>query len=451
MRVTAFMCAKEKNVTRPTFAAYRAHVNQIIAAAIAAAQPEPIIRRWLRREGQFLLLPDFTYSLESGRLFIVSVGKAAIAMAQAAANILGPYAGSSHMPLGIVISKPTTADLPPAYAYYQGGHPIPSAQSVRAAQAVARFLSATQPGDLVLCLISGGSSALLTNPAVPLATWQALNQALLLSGCSIHEINLIRQHLDPIKGGGLAALAAPAACVTLILSDVIGNPMDLIGSGPTVPTPRHRQKALAVLEQSGALQRMDPAAAADVIAHIQTETPAATAPLHNHIVGDINLAAQAACQAAQAIGFTAQTLTTHLEGEAREAGKFAAAVAKSAGAYHCWVLGGETTVTVNGSGVGGRNQELALAAAISLEGWNERVVASAATDAEDGPTEVAGAMVTGETLAAARALGVDGRAYLANNDSYHFFQTLGDGHIWADRGSNVNDLTLALAYAVAAQ
>lgn len=427
----------------PEFVAYRTHVNQIVAAAIAAAQPEHVIRRSVRREGRFLLLPDFTYPLDSGRLFVVSVGKAAIAMAQTVAGIVGPNAGK-----GLVISKPAAAHLPPGYRYYQGGHPVPSVLSVQAAQATAHFLSATQPEDMVLCLISGGASALLTNPVIPLATWQALNEALLLSGCSIHDINLIRQHLDPIKGGGLAAMAAPAACVALILSDVIGNPIELIGSGPTVPTPRHKVKALTLLAQSGALQHIGQTAAASVREHILQETPTVTSPLHNHIVGDINLAAQAACQAAQSMGFTAQLLTTHLEGEAREAGKFAAAVAKNARPYHCWIMGGETTVTVRGSGMGGRNQELALAAAIALNGWPQRVVASAATDAEDGPTPVAGAMVTGNTLAAAAALGINGPACLANNDSYHFFQAVGDGHIWAEQGTNVNDLTLALAYAV---
>lgn len=427
----------------PEFAAYHIHVNQIITAAVAAAQPEHVIRHSLRRDGRFLLLPDFTYSLDSGRLFVVSVGKAAIAMAQATASILGPFAGR-----GVVISKPATANLPPGYSYYQGGHPIPSAQSIHATQSVARFLSATQPQDLVLCLISGGASALLTNPVIPLAAWQTLNQALLLSGYSINDVNLIRQHLDPIKGGGLAALAAPAACVTLILSDVIGNPIELIGSGPTVPAPRHGRKALAILEQSGVLRQIGQAAADRVVTHIQQEAPTVTTPLYHHIIGDINLAAQAACQAAQAIGFTAQVLTTHLEGEAREVGKFAAAVAKNARPHQCWILGGETTVTVRGSGAGGRNQELALAAAIALNGWTERVIASAATDAEDGPTPVAGAMVTGATLAAAAALGIDGPAFLANNDSYHFFQAVGDGHIWTAPGSNVNDLTLVLAYAV---
>ncbi|GAB4147281.1 MAG: glycerate kinase [Candidatus Promineifilaceae bacterium] len=427
----------------PEFVAYRTHVNQIVTATITAAQPEHVIRRNVRREGRFLLLPNFTYPLDSGRLFVVSVGKAAIAMAQTVARIMGPYAGK-----GLVISKPAAAHLPPGYSYYQGGHPIPSMQSIRAAQATVRFLSTTQPADIVLCLISGGASALLTNPVIPLATWQALNEALLRSGCTIHDINLIRQHLDPIKGGGLAALAAPAACVALILSDIIGNPIELIGSGPTVPTSRHRMQALTLLEQSGALRHLGQAAATSVREHILQETPTITSPLHNHIVGDINLAAQAACQAAQAMGFTAQVLTTHLEGEAREAGKFAAAVAKNSGAYHCWIMGGETTVTVRGSGVGGRNQELALAAAIALNGWDQRVVASVATDAEDGPTPVAGAMVTGDTLAAAAALGVKGSTFLANNDSYRFFQAVGDGHIQAEQGTNVNDLTLVLAYAV---
>lgn len=439
------LCAPIAMTPPPSFTDRSQHVQTLVAAAIAAARPEQAIAQHVQRVGERLVLPTWVYPLGRGRVYLISVGKSAAAMARAMAEQLGEV-----ITAGIVLGKENSAEIPPPLVYFQGGHPIPTPASVTATQAISRLVAAAGPDDLVLCLISGGASALLTVPVIPLPAWQALNQALLASGCPIEGVNCVRQHLDPIKGGGLATLAAPALCVSLIMSDVIGNRLEYIGSGPTTPTPRHNAQARALLDRYAVWSRLDTTTADLVREHLaRPDTPLKldAARLHNHIIGDVSLATTAAQAAARRLGFATEVLTTHLEGEAREVGRMAAALAMDAGPYRCLILGGETTVTLRGNGLGGRNQELALAAAIALEGWPQRVVASFATDAEDGPTPVAGAWVSGATLDEAAGRGLAARAYLDHNDSYHFFTELGQGHISAERGANVNDLLLILTYA----
>ena len=442
-------------MTPPPFSAHAAHVHALVNEAIAAAQPARVMAAHLRREGQMVLLPDYAFDLARGRLFLVSVGKAGVALARAAAAALG----EGGIAAGIVIAKQPTANLPAPLRYYQGSHPVPDEKSVAAATALADLLRHTRPQDLVLCLVSGGTSSLLSRPRLPLAPWQALNQALLHSGCPINELNHVRQQFDAIKGGGLARLAAPASVVTLILSDVVGYHLAHIGSGPTVITPLDAGKAQDILNAYNVWSRLDAATrrqVRDLLARpaVAEEAAASSAAItrnDHHIIGDVGLAARAAAAAATARGFTTRLLTTTLTGEARQVGRQIAATARALPPDQCHLYGGETTVTVQGDGYGGRNQEMALAAAISLAHHPNCVIAAFSTDADDGlhPADapaVAGAYVTGETVPQGMARGLDAARYLANSNSYAFFQALGEGHITAATGTNVNDPTLVLTY-----
>ena len=301
---------------------------------------------------------------------------------------------------------------------------------------------------MVVCLISGGGSALLTLPVpgMDLTDLQTLTGALLRSGATINEINAVRKHCSRIKGGNLARLAAPATLITLILSDVVGDPLDVIASGPTVPDPATVADAQAVLERYK-VQTQKPVPF--------RETPKPGDPVfeqvQNVVVGSNRLAALAAVEKARQLGYRTLLLGTYVEGEAREVAKVAAALAKGLRAHDdplpppaCIVWGGETTVTIRGKGKGGRNQELALAAALALEGWPGVLLMALATDGTDGPTDAAGAVITGETVARARSMGLDPWAALEANDSYTFFDKLGGLIRTGPTGTNVNDLLFVL-------
>jgi hydroxypyruvate reductase len=318
---------------------------------------------------------------------------------------------------------------------------------LRGARAVSELAQQATEHDLVICLISGGGSALLTRPAegLTLDDFQYLTDALLRSGATINEMNTVRKHCSDIKGGNLARLAAPAQLATLILSDVIGDPLDVIASGPTVPD------STTVAEAREILGRYRLGEAASL-----RETPKPGDPIfervQNVVVGSNRLAALAAVEEARRLGYQALLLGTYVEGEAREVAQVAAALAKGMRADGdplsppaCLVWGGETTVTVRGDGKGGRNQELALAAALALDGWPGVLVMALATDGTDGPTDAAGAVVTGDTMARARGIGLDARAALDANDSYRFFDALGNLIRTGPTGTNVNDLLFILA------
>jgi len=288
-----------------------------------------------------------------------------------------------------------------------------------------------------------------------------LNTSILLRcGANINEINTLRKHLDQVKGGGLARLAHPASLITLILSDVVGNPLDVIGSGPTVPDTSSFADAYAVLERYGVVADA-PAPIVDRLRRgMASELPETLKPgdarfarVHNLIVGSNLQAAEAALAAARTAGFNTLLLTTFLQAEAREAGRMLAAVARElASSGHplplpaCIIAGGETTVTLRGSGRGGRNQELALAAVASMAGLPNLALVALATDGGDGPTDAAGAVVTGATLDRARSLGLDPAAHLARNDAYPFFDALGDLLRPGPTETNVNDLAFVFAF-----
>ncbi|MBI4789936.1 MAG: glycerate kinase, partial [Chloroflexi bacterium] len=342
---------------------------------------------------------------------------------------------------------------------HEAGHPLPDANSLLGAQKILELLDETTSDDLVICLISGGGSAILELPVpgVSLDDLRATTDALLRSGATINELNALRKHLSQVKGGPLAR-RAQAPIVSLILSDVIGSPLDTIASGPTAPDSTTFADARNVIERRGVREQLP----ASVVEHIErgargevADTPKGNDPalnrVQNVVVADGAIACEEALYQAQARGFHSLLLSTFVQGEARDIAKFLAAIAKEIAQQDrpvvrpaCIIAGGETTVTVRGMGKGGRNQELALAAAIEINGMDGVVVLSAGTDGTDGPTDAAGAIADGATLARAAASGLDARTFLANNDAYHFFQALGDLIITGPTNTNVNDVIIVL-------
>ena len=438
----------------PRFQDYPRHIDHLIQAALAAADPATAVRRNLRREGRKVTVGSYTHDLSKGRIFVVGVGKASISMGIAAAEILG-----DTLVEGVLITKSEGLDSPAELRshldladnirVHWAGHPISDERSVAATADAIKLAKQAESTDLVLCLISGGASALFTYPRLPLLDWQELIDSLLASGCTINELNAVRKQLDQVKGGGLSRIASPAQCASLILSDVVGNRLDVIGSGPTVPNPDDPATARRVLLRYNIEAKLRPDVwlrIEDQLRLVQSIESFNQVPSHNFIIGDVRQAEEAAVAAAKDLGFDARLLTAHLEGEAREVGRVVAALAMDAPCGTCLVLGGETTVTLRGDGLGGRNQELALSAALALDGWKGLVLASFASDGDDGPTDAAGASVTGTTVREALAKELDPLDYLDRNDSYRFFQQVGGLIITGQTGTNVNDLIFVLKY-----
>ena len=430
-------------------------VTRILAAALDAVDPAAAVRRFLHRDGNLLHAGEQVYDLAKyERVFLVGVGKAGTRMACAATEVLG-----GRITGGVVVVKEGHSDSSTArrpWSVIESAHPIPDARSVEGAQRVADLLSQTTERDLVVAVISGGGSALMTLPApgLTLADLQALTGALLRCGANINEVNTLRKHLDQVKGGGLARMAHPATLVTLILSDVVGSPLDVIASGPTVPDPTTFAEAYALLERYGISASVPPPVVEHLRRGVAGEVEETLKPgdmrferVQNLIVASNAQAAEAALAVARTEGFNTLLLTTYLQGEAREVGRVLAAVARELAAAGrplpgpaCIVAGGETTVTLRGNGMGGRNQELALAAVADLAGLPGIALVTLATDGGDGPTNAAGAVVTGATLQRARQRGLDPHTYLARNDAYPFFDALGDLLRPGPTQTNVNDL-----------
>jgi hydroxypyruvate reductase len=437
----------------------RPELDKVLAAALAAVEPGEAVRRAIQLRDGELVVGEQRYSLASKRrVIVVGAGKASAPMAAAVEQVLGdalPIAGSVTVRYGH--SAPTRA-----VRIREASHPVPDAAGVEATRALVELLEDTTSEDLVVCVISGGGSALLTLPVggISLEDLRQTTDALLRSGASINEINVVRKHLDRVKGGGLARLAAPAQVITLVLSDVVGNPLDAIASGPTVPDTSTWSEAGAVFDRYA----LWPLAPASVVERLRAglsgqlpDTPKPGDPLFSPmqtvVVGSNLLACAAAASAASEMGLQSLVLTTYVEGEAREVGRVLAGVLREVDASGhplprpCLIVaGGETTVTVRGQGLGGRNQELALAAAYGLRGMRDVLLASIGTDGNDGPTDAAGAFVDGTTLDRAAALGLDPHTYLAENDSYRFFDALGDLVRTGPTNTNVNDIYLLFAF-----
>ena len=389
------------------------------------------------------------------RIFLVGTGKASSSMAQAIEEIFG-----GRITKGLITTKYGHA-LPLRFTeIIEAGHPLPDPKGLEGARKIKDLLTNTSPKDLVLFLISGGGSALLPLPAdgITLEEKQELTQLLLDCGADIKEINTIRKHISQMKGGGLARWAYPSTVITFILSDVVGDPLDVIASGPTVPDTSTFQEAWEILKRYGMINEI----ASSIRNHLQAgregkikETPKAGEgvfeKVHNMIIGSNIIALQAAEKEFSLAGFNTITLSSSIVGETREAARFHGAIArevvstgKPIGRPACILSGGETTVTIRGSGLGGRNQEFALSGAFEISGLEKAVLLSGGTDGTDGPTDAAGAMADHTTITRARQLGLDPVKYLENNDSYHFFKKLGDLLITGPTRTNVMDVRIIL-------
>ncbi len=410
----------------------------IFKTAVAAANPAAMVEAALKRRRD---LERYQH------IFVVGGGKASGTMARAAERVLGKRitAGCVAVKDGDP-AKCKRIDLRPC------GHPVPDERGVAAAARIAELCSGAGPDDLVLCLLSGGASALLPAPVAPitLAEKQETTKLLLASGATIHEINAVRKHISSIKGGRLAKLAAPARVVTLALSDVVGDQLDVIGSGPTAPDEATFAIALAVLDRYGLRARV-PKAVRAALEQGTDETPKPGDLLfervENLIVGSNQKSLDAAAAKAKSLGYRTLVLASTIEGETRDVARMHAAIARQIRVSGqplrppaCIISGGETTVTIRGEGKGGRNQEFALGAAIDLAGLEGTLILSAGTDGTDGPTDAAGAIADGETCSRS-----DGAAQaLATNDSYPFFKKLGDLVVTGSTGTNVMDVHVVL-------
>ncbi len=430
----------------------RRQVAQILEAALAAVDPAKAVRHALTREGSILTLAGQHYDLDAfEHIYVVGAGKAGAPMVLALEELLGERITAGSVTVKYGYTAPTRY-----ITLVEAGHPVPDAAGVRGAAAIEGLLSRATARDLVLVLISGGGSALLPAPlpGITLADLQALTSQLLSVGATITEVNSIRKHLDTLKGGRLAARANGAQVAALILSDIVGNPLDMIASGPTAADPTTYADALTLLERYQLRRTAPPAVLAALERGARGELAETLKPgapelarVQNVIIASNAIAASAAEDAARHMGFNTLLLTTYLEGEAREAARVLVGLAREVLASDrpvarpaCILCGGETTVTLRGNGRGGRNQELALAAAIALHGIDNVMLAALATDGSDGPTDAAGALAEGDTLERAQALGLDAHASLMNNDSYPFFSALGDLLLTGPTNTNVNDL-----------
>lgn len=432
-------------------------VPHLLEAAIESVEPAAVVKRALAiTDEERLTVAGMTYNLKQmADIYVVGAGKASASMAVALEEVL-----AERITAGVVITKYDHARPTRRIAIREAAHPVPDEAGVDATRELLALLDSVGSNDLVLTLISGGGSALLVSPAegLTLSDVQRTTDSLLRCGATINELNAVRKHLSGVKGGRLARRAAPASVASLLISDVVGSPLDVIASGPTAPDPTTYTDALAVLRRYDLVTAV-PAAVREHLEQGERgtleETPKADDPVfdrvHNAIVASNVDAAEAACDRAATLGFNALLLTTFLEGEAREVGIVLAGLARELARYGrpvaqpaCLVLGGETTVTVRGDGVGGRNQEMALSAARYLAAVPNAVVASFATDGGDGPTDAAGALVDGRTAALADERGVDLAAALAQNDSYHALERLDALLKTGPTGTNVNDLAFVI-------
>ena len=419
----------------------RVDAEAIFHAAVAAVLPEALLPQHLQRDGDRLRMPalELVWKLDRN-VRLAAFGKAAPGMVRAAEAILGEHivAGVASVPVGTALHDGVTEFHPGA------ADNLPDRTAMEAAERIRDLAVGASEGELLLVLMSGGGSALLPLPAAGITLEQKLaaTRALATAGATIHELNAVRRHISALKGGRLAQLAAPATVAALAISDVIGDPLPDIASGPTVGDTSTYGDCLAIIERLGA--ELPPA----VLAHIERgtageleETPSAT-PQNacTAVIGSNRLALEAASAAAVERGYEASIITDMLQGEARDAGKHIARHLAGERGRRCLLWGGETTVRVTGKGRGGRCQELALAAAIELQGGKGAGLLAAGTDGQDGATDTAGSWADGETVARE----ADALAALADNDAYEFLSPAGVLFRPGLTGTNVMDMVIGL-------
>lgn len=438
-------------------AALRADVGKIAQCALTAVAPEPCLRRALQLDGDCLHVGGESFDLSQvSRILVVGMGKASPRMAAALEQLL-----AERITDGLVVTADGYRVATNRVEIVEASHPVPDARGLAAAERIATLVGEACEQDLVIVLISGGGSALLPLPApgITLSDLCSTNELLLLSGARIQEVNTVRKHLSQVKGGRLACCAFPAQVLALVLSDVPGDPLHAIASGPTVGDPTTFRQAEQILRQYHVWSDLPDPVRERITAGIGGELPETPEPgdrifqrVKTEIIGSGSVAAEAALVEAERLGYHTLLLTTTLEGEAREVGKFLASIAREEASQNrplphpaLIIAAGETTVTVRGDGQGGRNQELALAAAIGIEGIPHVVIASLGTDGRDGPTDAAGGMVDGGTVRRMRQQGIDPGEYLGRNDSYRALEQAGDLIMTGPTGTNVADLCLILA------
>lgn len=429
---------------------------EILDEAIASADPKASIKNHVKLEGGRLKVGGLELDVSGDKeIVVVGGGKAGGAMAEAIEEIMG-----ERISRGIV-AVPEGAS--PLYhlkkiRLIEAGHPLPNEGSLAASNEIISTVSNLSQEDLVICLLSGGGSTLLTSPApgINLNEIKETTNLLLKSGANIKEINAVRKHLSKIKGGQLARAAYPARTLTLLISDVVGDSIDTIASGPTAPDPTTYKDALEVLKKYGLIDKV----AKSIIDHLIRgergeipETPKPGEKYFNHaywrVVASNADAINAAAEVGKKHGLNVSIFSKKMQGEARDVGKVIAWLARKMidekKENFLILSGGETTVTVRGDGLGGRNQELALSASIELAGLKKVGIISFSTDGIDGPTDAAGAIADGFTVRRARELGLDPMSYLERNDSYHFFKNLKDLLITGQTGTNVMDLVAVVS------
>ncbi len=420
-------------------AAQRHHALRIFRAGLQAADPERAVLNHVGFDGRILKVGRKRYLLSAfDRIHVIGAGKASAAMARAIESLLGRRiaGGWINVPEG-------TATRLRRIHLHPSGHPVPDERGAEGARRILEIAQAAGPRDLLICVVSGGASALLPAPAPPLtlAEKQNLTRQLLASGATIQEFNTVRKHLSVIKGGQLAQAAYPATVISLLLSDVVGDDPGVIGSGPTVADPSTCADAVQILKKYKI----------DAPLEALHETPKQLERTQHVIVGSNRQAIDAAAECAKELGYHTAVLSTSIVGETRDVASMHAAIAREILASGrpvrrpaCLLSGGETTVTLRGKGSGGRNQEFVLAAILALEATGPVTVLSAGTDGIDGPTDAAGAIADSETLARAAGLNLDARRFLDDNDSFHFFEPLQALLKTGPTGTNVMDIRVLL-------
>lgn len=431
----------------------------VIEKALSSVHPKKLFKSKVTLTNDLLNVNGRIFDLKSfQRVLVIGGGKASGSMAEALEEILGDWIEE-----GLVVVPRGTARRYRArrMRFHEASHPIPNNDSVEGARKLMELAGQAEEDDLVICLISGGGSSLMALPReeVPLSDKQKVTEALLKSGATINEINTVRKHLSEFKGGQLAEKAYPATTISLLLSDVVGDQLDAIASGPTAPDPTTFRDAIHVLKGYN-LWEETPESIRKVLSDgaegAIPETPKSGDPsfgrVYNIIVGNNRLACSAAIDELQRRGLKTLLLTSFMEGEARDVGFILGALAREIAASGNplpspvgLVVGGETTVTVTGGGIGGRNHEIALGAALKIDGLEGVVLASISTDGVDGPTDAAGAIADGNTIYRSEELGLEAKEYLKNNDSYTFFSKLGDLIYTEPTDTNVNDLSILIA------
>jgi glycerate-2-kinase len=431
-------------------------LKEIFGAAIDAVDPSKIVTAYAEDLYEYIQHRHFE------DIYIAGFGKASFRMAGALVRTIGASSVSKGVIVtkyGHAVAKSEEGQQMHGIMVYEAGHPIPDENGVAAAKEITSLLAGADRDSLVICLVSGGGSALLVSPAegITLEEKQKVTDLLLRAGADITELNSVRKHLSRVKGGRLAETAYPAEVVSLMVSDVIGDPLDVIASGPTAPDPSTYGDAIAVLDRYGLTDQV-PQGVMDLLnggaAGRIPETPGEDSyvfrNVRNIIIGSNRTALEAAMSRARSLGYECSIIDSGLTGEARDVGRRLAVLAKEesanrkAGRRICLLSGGETTVTVKGKGRGGRNTELALAFAIEVEGTSGISFLSAGTDGTDGPTDAAGAIVDGGTVTKARADGLDPEVSLKENDSYTFFSKTGSLLKTGPTGTNVMDVQIVL-------